>query len=487
MKRNLQNPTSQRPARLRATFTALSTFSLGLLAACGGSSATPTGSGGGGSGATAATALGRCESTNPFSKGAECKQYTGAGWSEVTMAADCKAVMGGPGTFTLGAACGFASELGSCAVTNKDGNTYVLHSEGSDAGQCSATKSGCELFAKGVFSPGAVCATDAGGGDSTSGGYGETPFVQPYLTCKDPLPGEPAGHGEGGKVCTYTMISAATEEGRHYEDYASCSDVRTQRPYWSAPPKATTATDDPRLNDAAYMAEVAWAKKQVEASACICCHTDRLAPSGASQWSVDARGVWLDGIRDGGLAMMAGLVPSDAFGAYPAVHNNGFDRSVTGVPTTDVARMRKLLLAEWARRGFTEADAANYEAFGGPLVEQQAYVPTACGVGEGVGADGKVTWSGGSARYVYVLEAGSKNPGAPPNLDEPAGTLWLVDVSWKSMPMGSGLAYGATFGDLRQRVPASGPPAALTPGKAYLLYVLKAIGFPLARGLFTAR
>ena len=359
--------------------------------------------------------------------------------------------------------------------------------EGDDAAQCSMTRTGCETFAKGAFTPGPVCAGATGGGGApTGGGYGTVPFVQPYRVCKDPVPGEPAGHGEAGQVCTWTLISGSTEVGRHYEDYAACADVLTQRPYWPAPAREATAPGDPRLEDAAYLGEIAWAKAQVEASACVCCHADRLAPSGASQWATDAEGIWLDGVRDSGLAMMAGLADSTALGAFPAEDNNGFDRSVVGVPTTDVARMKALLIAEWARRGLTDADAAKVPPFGGPLVDQLSYEPGPCKDGQGVTAGGAVTWTGGEARYVYVLEADAKNPGVPPNLDEPAGTRWFVEVPNAAPAVATGIAYGAVAGDLRQRVPASGAPAALQAGATYYLHVLKDVGFPLTRCLFTA-
>jgi hypothetical protein len=348
-------------------------------------------------------------------------------------------------------------------------------------------KTGCETFAKGKFTPGPTCSgAGAGGGGATGGGYGAEPFVQPYRACKDPLPGEPAGQSEGGQVCTWTLISGSTEVGRHFEDYASCDDVLTQRPYWPAPPHATTAKDDPRLGDAAFMAEVAWAKAQVESSACVCCHAKRLAPAGASQWLTDADGIWLDGLSDSGLAMMAGLADSTALGAFPAEDNNGFDRSVVGVPTTDSARMKKLLLGEWERRGLTDADAAEVPPFGGPLVDQLAYEPGPCAAGEGVDAKGELVWSGGDARYLYVLDAGSANPGVPPNLDEPAGTRWLVDVPTKSPAFAAGVRYGEVAGALRQRIPASGQPAPLVSGGTYYLYVLKDVGFPLARCTFVA-
>jgi hypothetical protein len=371
-------------------------------------------------------------------------------------------------------------------VKKDDGTGYQLVSAGADASKCSGAVTGCTVFGGGTFEPGNTCSDttvpDGGSGNE----YGTVPFVQPYQVCKDPLPGEPAGQSDGGQVCTWTLISGATEAGRHYEDYASCSDVLTNRPYYASPPAGTTPANDPRLADTAYLAEVAWAKTQVEATACVCCHT-ALAPKGASNWRIDGPGIWLDTVGDNGLAMMAGLAASDALGAYPASMNNGFDRTTLGLPTTDIPRMQRLLVAEWMRRGHALSEAADVPAFGGPLVDQLAYVPSACTQGEGVAADGTITWTGGAARYVYVLAAGSKSPGVPPNLDTPVGTQWFVDVPTSAQPMASGIKYGRLSGAQVQRLPATGPALDLTAGSTYYLYVLKDIGFPITRCLFTAR
>ncbi|MCU0658855.1 MAG: proteinase inhibitor, partial [Polyangiaceae bacterium] len=266
-----------------------------ILAACSTTTneADPGGTGGrtgSGGNPPAATSPGRCLYTNPFSQGSECKEYTGAAWTEASARADCEEkVAGAPGQFDAGQACNFEALLGKCAVPSESGEETVVHSAGSDASRCQPAKGGCQVFAKGTFEEGNVC-TGGGGGYGQGGsppGYGSTPFVQPYLSCKDPLPGEPPGKGEGGQVCTWTLISGCTEEGRRFDDYASCGDVLTQRPYYPAPPYKTTDPGDARLKDAAYLAEVDWARKQVEASACVCCHTSRLAPQGPSQWTLD--------------------------------------------------------------------------------------------------------------------------------------------------------------------------------------------------------
>ncbi len=431
----------------------------------------------------AAPPFAACSYTNPFSQGAECKQYTGPAWTEETASANCAAVLPGTaGTFALGERCGFAVELGRCVVTATDGTDYTLVSGGSDEAKCDLTKAGCEVFAKGVFVPGPPC---DGSVEPPLPGYGTTPFIQPYLNCRDPLPGEPPGTGENGQVCTWTLISGCTEPGRRYDDYASCADVLTQRPYYPAPTEPQTAPEDPRLSDPVYQAELRWVAEQVEACACVCCHSTRAAPRGPSMWYVEADPLWIDSVADSGLSMLAGLSDSTALGAYPAAENHGFDRTALGLPTNDIPRMRAFLEAEWARRGFTPEQGAAYAPFGGPIYDQLIYEPEPCAAGIGVASDGLITWRNGPARYIYVLAEGSRNPGVPPNLDLPEGTLWLVDVPHTSDAVSPGLTYGDVTGDLRQRVPAAGAPPALEDGTTYLLYVLRDIGFPIARCLFT--
>ena len=46
--------------------------------------------------------------------------------------------------------------------------------------------------------------------------------------CIAPLPGDPPGMSEGGEVCTWTMISGCTEEGRKFAEYGACEPVLTR-------------------------------------------------------------------------------------------------------------------------------------------------------------------------------------------------------------------------------------------------------------------
>src|SRR5690349_20334514 len=110
-------------------------------------------------------------------------------------------------------------------------------------------------------------------------------FIPPFEDCRAPLAGE-QGEGPGGKVCTNVAISGCTEEGKYFPDYAECDVVRTQRPYWTAPPAAEPSADDPRLADPAFMTELAWVKEQIGASGCACCHDSKAVGGQAAQWDI---------------------------------------------------------------------------------------------------------------------------------------------------------------------------------------------------------
>jgi hypothetical protein len=267
-------------------------------------------------------------------------------------------------------------------------------------------------------------------------------FIPPFRDCRGPLAGGTTP-SSSGQVCTNVAISGATEPDKHFQSYGSCDVVITQRPYWPAPPAKASSASDPRLNDWGYGGEVAWAKSQVAASGCVCCHDNRIAPRGASQWDIAAVGNWLDTVSDGGLALFAGLADSSVLGAYPPSENHGFDRTSVGLPSTDPERMKKLILAELAYRGISEAEARAVPPFGGPIYENAVRPPVAC-AGQGIDPEGHVVYMGGNARYVYVLEPGSKNPGVPPNLDRPEGTIWRLDVLPNAEALESGFRYATT-------------------------------------------
>ncbi len=307
-------------------------------------------------------------------------------------------------------------------------------------------------------------------------------FIPPFLDCRAPLAGE-SGTGPGGQVCTQVSIAGATEPGKDFAKYASCDVVRTQRPYYArarAKPIANKAALPP-----SFASEVEWARSEVASTGCACCHDSRVTPSGPSQWDIAAPGNWLETASSTGLALFVGLADSSVLGAFPPDQNHGFERTTVGVPSTDPKRMRKVVEAELARRGVSEAESRAVPPFGGPIYENSVRPPAQCGAGEGIDAAGRITFPSGKARYVFVSEAGSKNPGVPPNLDHPAGLLWRLDVLASGDPVESGLRYGTTPGEASfQDTPATGDAPPLVKGRTYQLVTLLDMGLPTTNCLF---
>ncbi len=427
--------------------------------------------------------VGSCVYKNPFSKLEECTDYVGE-WAEKEVADDCS----GKGSTIATRPCGIDKRLGYCILGGAQMKFSRITFPGVDATRCASAKRGCEFFGGGVFDAAPVC----GGVIGDPGPTGLPTFQQPTLSCVDPKNGEPPGKSAGGKVCTWEMISGATEEGRHFEDYASCDRVRTQRPYYPVGVREEATHPDARMQDPAYAAEVAWIKSQVQATACVCCHSSK-APEGSANWFIESAPNFINAFNDRGLAMAAGWVNTVGFGAYPKEQNNGFSRATPADPahsifvTTDDARMRTFFEKELSARGVDRSKypAGTYGA--GPLDDQRFYEPKACTGSEGVAADGTITWLSGKARYVYVLDANAASPTVPPNLDLPQGTIWRLDVPAAGAPVASGaVKFGQVPFSANQRFPAEGAPAALVPGTKYYLYVLADIAIPNSRCIFTA-
>ena len=419
-----------------------------------------------------------CVYENAFTGNSECKDYLGAGWDTAAVEQDCTGVRGVD-------ACDQQEVLGTCLLDAGEDNEQLLVFPGSDASACGATELGCETFAGGEFEPSDVC---SGAGAATSGGIGTQGalFTIGELECQAPLEGEEPGTNDG-EVCTRSMISACSEPGRKFTDYASCEPVLTQRPYAPVPAASTPAADDdPRLENTVFLEELEWVKEQVEACACVCCHDNDIAPAGASNWDIDAGPLWIDTFFDSGLAMIAGWVDSSSFGAFPPEDNNGFSRDRTGLPTTDVERLKAFFEQELERRGVSQETFADTAPFGGPIYQQSIFEPAPCETGQGVDDDGALIWTGGPARYLYVLEEGSANPGVPPNLDKPEGTIWKIEVPVTGDAVASGLSFGELPDDFLQSIPEGGiSPNTLSAGETYYLVVLADIGIPITRCLFT--
>jgi hypothetical protein len=429
--------------------------------------------------------VGHCEYISPFTNDPECRDYLGD-WSVEDASADCTKLKS---TFVADDPCPEADVLGWC-LTDDDGEQMRIHVLGDDDKKCGISKTGCQFFGGGYWEAAPICGGDA----SDELIILDNVFPQAEHICVDPLPGSPPGQSEGGQVCTWQIISGATEEGRVYSDYASCEPVRIQRPYSPVPPNARYAEPDPRMDDPAYAADVAWVQDQLKSSACVCCH-DGSAPNGPSVFDLDATGNMLNQFNDRGIAMGTGWISTVGFGAWPPEQNNGFERADLDdphdsiFPTTDMDRMIGIFLREADHRGLKEADFASDTYGAGPLDVLRGYEPTACSADEGIGADGLLRWLPGRARYVYVLEEGTVSPTVPPNLDTPEGTIWRLDLQADAYPVASStITYGEVPEDMVQRFPADGsPPPALQKGKTYYLYVTADIVFPISRCLFTAK
>lgn len=421
---------------------------------------------------------GSCRFLEPATDVRMCMHYEN-GWTRDEARADCEAVQPGiVGTWDP-LPCPDDEVLGTCRLPAGDQALREWIATGRDPTRCNPLRTLCLLSASGTFQAGPLC--QALGGPMAA--WGSVPFVQPYRLCVPARDGEAPGQTDG-KVCTWTLISGCTEDGRRFQDYGYCPDVITQRPY-SPRAATTTASGDPRLQDEAYMAEVNWMARQVDACGCTCCHKAEVAPRGPAGWHIDAPGIWLDGLPDSGLALFAAFADSRALGAFPPEANNGFDRTNVGIPSTDVTRMKVFLEAEMVRRGLSEEDARKVPPFGGPLVEQFTFVPEPCDGGEGVAADGTIYWGDVGVRYLYILEPDAQGPVVPPNLDLPEGTIWRIEVSNVS-PAFETATYGEVSGDQVQVFPTTGSPRALESGSPYYLYALIDVGFPVTRCLFTA-
>jgi hypothetical protein len=423
---------------------------------------------------------GHCRYLNPFSEFDECTEYRGVDWTTSDMQANCD---DSEGTFIDGQACPEKINLGACVF---DGGTQKVRRSivvSADDTACASAKQGCELFGGGAWVPSEPC-----GGEVVSYGVptGEV-FQQPVLVCEEPLEGEEPGTGPDGTVCTWNAISGCTEPGRKYADYASCEPVLTQRPYLPVGARQVEQPD-PRLEDPEYAAELDWVKEQIEACACVCCHSSELTPNNQpSNWYIEAPGNFVDSFFDSGVAFAADLTDSRALGAYSSEDNNGFDRTRSPIPSTDPDRMLAFWRGELEHRGRSADEWPNYPSAVPVLSVQLDYEPDACPSGIGVGRDGTLNWEGGPARYFYVLSDASESPGVPPNLDKPAATLWRLDVEQTSDPFPSGsIRYGEAPEGTFQNIPAEGAaPPPLVEGETYYLYVQADVIIPITRCLFT--
>ncbi len=413
------------------------------------------------------TAVAHCVYMNPFSEAEECREYLGESWTVGDAEQDCQAQT--DSAFAEGG-CTYDENAGACVFDAGTESVYqVLFPAGGDL-SCDSAEIGCEVFGGGQFL--AVGACD---GTPDRDLQQDLIYVNPEPMCQD--------NAAGQEVCAWNQIGGCATEGERFSDYGNCADVRSQRGYYPVDESGfETPADSPLHNDPAYQAELAWVTEQVEACGCVCCHSHAESPDGGSNWVIDSDlPIWTDGFYPSGLAIGAGWIDSSLLGAYPAEQNNGFGRDISGIPSTDQARMKAFFEQELVRRGYTEADFVDYDPIPAIFYQQQIFTPARCENGEGIDRDGTVTWLGGEARYVYLLTPGSDNPLSPPNLDLPADTLWLLEVNWEQDPMASGLTYPEGPARASQRV--TGLP--LVEGEDYYLYVQADVGAPITRCIFT--
>ena len=275
------------------------------------------------------------------------------------------------------------------------------------------------------------------------------------------------------KLCIWHHPAACVPEGLSYADVWSCDTVRTLGPSWFIEPEQRFVTDEKLLRDEAFTTELAWVTSQVASSGCSCCHASEKSGY-ASYFDIDAPGNWTDTLTMTGIVMAAGLADEHKYLGYlPPEDNFGFDRETTIFATTDIPRMRAFFQAEFDRRGGTADDIQTardtFVQINGSLFEE----PGDCGPGEGMNDDGKLVWKGGEVRQVYLQEVGSKNPGSPPNLDKPEGTVWALyanpdDVAYASGTIEPGIIPENGY----QAVPeAASTPPQLEEGKQYRLFV----------------
>jgi hypothetical protein len=427
---------------------------------------------------------GHCEYQGVNSKLPECKEYVGE-WTVSESEAECKTLSG---TFSEASACPETGPLlGQCLLTpNAKQNRILVRS--ADTAQCSINKTGCEFFGGGFWKPSTVC-----GGVSDELVVLDNAFPEPVKVCRAPKPGEAPGKSENGQICSWEGIHGATEEGRDYVGNVSCERALKMRSYFSAPSNARYGQPDSRRENQTYLAEEKWVVSQVTSQACTCCHSNAV-PSGGAVFGIDRPGSFANQFNDRGLAQGAGWVKSIVLGALAGETNNGFQKSDDAHPdysifmSTDAARMKRFFEGELAHRKLTRADFEGKPDGFGPLTPQLEFRPSTCDAGEGVAADGTITWGKGKARYVYVMESTSRSPTVPPNLWLPEGILWRLDVPETGTPVASrSVKYAQVPEGLRQRVPANGAPAQkLVSGRSYYLYVAADVLLPITRCLFVA-
>ena len=318
------------------------------------------------------------------------------------------------------------------------------------------------------------------------------PYTYPYQVCTEledghPFEAEAITPGENGEdtLCVWQHAQGCVPGEKVYTEFGSCEAAATTSAAFYKFPGYKYESDASLLNQEEYQAEAKWAKDQVRACGCMCCHDSKmgLEEGFATAFDVAAEGVWTDTMTDFGLATAAGLVDTTLLGgSFLAEENHGFDRFLSIFPTDDEERMAAFFLSELKRRGLDDADIQEV-VDSAPLrfagLWTNFYRETEpCEAGIGIDPEGVIHWTAeADARFIYVLVEGSDNVGEPPGLDMPEGIVWRMDTSreYEPHPTGS-ITYGVSPEGAFTRVPSDGEAPALVEGTTYKLVVLKDFG-----------
>ena len=154
--------------------------------------------------------------------------------------------------------------------------------------------------------------------------------------CDPDGPWTEAGEPEG------EINGTCAPEGELYTDYYACEGVAG--PCRGDADQGATAQvpEDPeRLEDE----DLEWVQDQLGACSCSCCHN--VEGESAHIWAWDFEPVWTDSIESARLARVAaGSTDEDDY----LGENNGFDRLVVTIPSTDGERLKAYLQRELDRR-----------------------------------------------------------------------------------------------------------------------------------------
>lgn len=165
-----------------------------------------------------------------------------------------------------------------------------------------------------------------------------------WLACGDGS-SDPHLDSTGDPALQRAVNGTCAPEGEAFLDRYSCEGVQGQSPTTEATASAQVAAPDPsRLEDP----DLAWSAGQLESCSCVCCHVSE-GIAGYS-WAADFAPAWTDSASDGALSSLAGP-PPHFLEILPPEENHGFERELTGMPSTDPERMLAFLRRELARRG----------------------------------------------------------------------------------------------------------------------------------------